>query len=63
MSKRLFNDDSSWTPDAHHTYNRVVAAIVEILEESDVDFRDFHFIAINAVSEVVAKAAIRKRLE
>ena len=63
MGKRLFDDDSGWTVEAHHTYDRILAAIVPLFEESDADVRDFHFIAVSVVSDIVATYSIRKRLE
>ena len=64
MSERLFDDDSGWTDDAWRIFRQVRMAVEVILaDEPDVDIRDFHFVASDAVGDVVASTAINRRLE
>ena len=64
MSERLFDDDSGWTDDAWRIFRQVRMAVEVILaDEPDVDIRDFHFVASDAVGVVVASTAINRRLE
>jgi len=64
MSERLFDDDSGWTDDAWRIFRQVRMAVEVILaNEPDVDIRDFHFVASDAVGDVVASTAINRRLE
>ena len=64
MSERLFDDNAGWTDDAWRIFRQVRMAIEVILaDEPDVDIRDFHFVASDAVGDVVASTAINRRLE
>jgi len=64
MGKRLFDDDSGWNEDAWRIFRRLKMAVTIILDdEPEIDIRDFHFVATDAVGDVVATTAINRRLE
>ena len=64
MGKRLFDEDSGWNEDAWRIFRRLKMAVTTILDdEPEVDIRDFHFVATDAVGDVVATTVINRRLE
>ena len=64
MGNRLFDEDSGWNEDAWRIFRRLKMAVTIILDdEPEVDIRDFHFVATDAVGDVVATTAINRRLE
>ena len=64
MGKRLFDENSGWNEDAWRIFRRLKMAVTIILDdEPEIDIRDFHFVATDAVGDVVSTTAINRRLE
>lgn len=68
MPRRLFDEDNSWLHEAHLTHYEICDAIrtkfidLESLLKTDIDVRDFHYIAIEAVSHFCNEIAVSRRL-
>lgn len=64
--RRLFDDEGAWTHEAQRLMKELRSAMESILadeeEGGDIDLRDFHFVAVSAVGEIVSRQSIRRRL-
>jgi len=68
--RRLFDDDGSWSFEGKRLQRELRSALEAVLADEDVriegdgkiDLRDFHFVAVSAVGEIVSRQSIRRAL-
>jgi len=66
MSRRLFDDDGSWSSEGRRLNRELRSALEGGLadeeEGGEIDLRDFHFVAVSVVGEIVSRKSILRRL-